>query len=157
MAQLDVSATKTSFLPGEWIEGKAIWQLDAPADWLEVRLLWFTQGKGDGDISIEDTLRIEAPTQNDSRTFRFRLPHAPYSFSGKLISLIWAVEVVADGAKDAARLEFSMSPDGREIELGSVETPFSSKEKAFQERKAAYTARRAGKQADNSQNSPWSS
>ena len=50
----------------------------------------------------------------------FVLPPAPYSFSGKLISLIWAVEVVAEGIKEASRLEFTLSPDGREITLSSA-------------------------------------
>ncbi len=139
MNQLDISITnrQTSFQPGAIIEGKIVWQLDKSVDWLEVRLLWFTQGKGDTDVSIEDRLRIPAPSLNDSRPFRFQLPAAPYSFSGKLISLIWAIEVVAEGVKDAARFEFTLSPDGREIELGTTTSHLSAKEKAMQERATA--------------------
>ena len=122
MNQLDISTrdNKERFLPGETLEGKASWQFDRDVDWLEIRLVWFTQGKGDTDISVEEITRVERPGPQDSKSFRFILPAAPYSFSGKLISLIWAVELVADGAKEEARLEFSMAPDGREIMLSST-------------------------------------
>ena len=147
MNRLDISTNhQTNFRPGEWIEGKAIWQLGKSADWLEVRLIWFTQGKGDADISIEDKLRIEAPALNDSRPFGFQLPAAPYSFSGKLISLIWAIEVVAQGIKDAARFEFTLSPDGREIELGTATNHLSDTEKALQSKAEAFAERMAAKQ-----------
>lgn len=122
MSHLDISTPgqQTAYRPGDWLEAKAVWQLDQDVEWLEVRLIWFTQGKGDSDVSVEDKLRIDKPPRQDSRAFRFPLPAAPYSFSGKLISLIWAVEIVAEGTKDAARLEFTLAPEGREVELGTV-------------------------------------
>ena len=162
MSQFDIAVAdrKTAYLPGEWLEGKANWQLDKSTDWIEVRLLWFTQGKGDNDISVEETIRVEAPSLSDSCPFRFQLPLAPYSFSGKLISLIWAVEVVAEGDKNAARYEFVLSPDGREIELGTVTTHLSDKEKALQTKAESWAGRVAQKQSaqsnPSSSSGPWS-
>jgi hypothetical protein len=46
------------------------------------------------------------------------LPLAPYSFSGKLISLIWGLELVLEPSQETARFEFTLSPTGEEIMLG---------------------------------------
>jgi hypothetical protein len=162
MSEFDIVVPdrKTNYQPGGWLEGKATWQLDKSADWIEVRLLWFTQGKGDSDISVEETVRVEAPPLSDSCPFRFQLPLAPYSFSGKLISLIWAVEIVAEGDKNAARYEFTLSPNGREIELGTVTSYLSDQEKALQTKAESWAGRFAEKQStkssSNSSSGPWS-
>ena len=58
---------------------------------------------------------VRETVQGEQRV-KFTLPAAPYSFSGKLISLIWAVELVADDS-DSARWEFVLGPDGAEILL----------------------------------------
>ena len=145
MNQLDLTTQdrKLFFRPGEWIEGRAEWQLDRDARSVEVRLIWFTRGKGDTDVSVLDSQRIDAPARSDSRAYRFRLPEGPYSFSGKLISLVWAIELVAEGIKEAARLEFTLSPDGREIELGSTTAHLSPREAALQQ-KAVDLAQKLG-------------
>ncbi|HEY0073405.1 MAG TPA: hypothetical protein VGB77_04825 [Abditibacteriaceae bacterium] len=157
MSQFDIAVpgNKTNYQPGDWLQGKATWQLDNNADWLEVRLLWFTQGKGDSDVSVEETVRVEAPSLSDSQPFRFQLPPAPYSFSGKLISLIWAIEIVTHNVKEAARFEFTLSPDGREIELGTVTAHLSDQEKALQTKAESWAGRLVQKQSE--QNSPTSS
>lgn len=155
MNQIDISTNQqTHFRPGGWIEGKATWQLDRSAAWLAIRLLWFTQGKGDADVSVEDEVRLEAPSLSDSHAFRFQLPAAPYSFSGKLISLVWAIEVVAAGVKEAARWEFVLAPDGQEIVLGTSTAHLSDKEKALQEKAGAWAERLAAKSQSGSSPSP---
>jgi hypothetical protein len=79
-------------------------------------LFWFTQGKGTEDVGVVAKEIVPSPGADGTHRVRFTLPEAPYSFSGRLISLIWAVELVADDA--AARWEFVLAPDGREIVLG---------------------------------------
>jgi hypothetical protein len=112
---------KTTFAPGETVEGVAEWMLDKAVEALELRLIWYTQGKGDADVSVEDSRRFEAPALTGSAPFRFALPEAPYSFSGKLISLSWALEFVVIPGEDAARLEFVLSPNGSEVLLAQEE------------------------------------
>jgi hypothetical protein len=113
---------KTKFLPGEAVEGLVTWQLDQPAEAIELRLFWYTRGKGDTDAVVVDRQRLEAPKPQDRRQFRFILPEAPYSFSGKLISLIWAIEMVVEPSGLTERLEITVSPTGQEIQL-SAGTP----------------------------------
>jgi hypothetical protein len=106
-----------SFLPGETVEGVASWHLDAPPQSIELRLFWYTEGKGDQDVQIVETVSFDQPGKDDRRAFRVRLPAGPYSFSGKLISLSWAFEVVAEPGARAGRCPLVISPAGREILL----------------------------------------
>jgi hypothetical protein len=107
----------TAFAPGEVMEGTASWQLEKPAQTVELRLFWYTRGKGDQDVGVVSTVPFPEPGLTDSRGFRIPLPAGPYSFSGKLISLLWALEVVAEPGSRAGRLEIIVSPTRREILL----------------------------------------
>lgn len=115
--QVDTADGRLSFLPGETVEGVASWHLDAPPASVEVRLFWYTEGKGDQDLRIVHTVQLERPEADDRRAFQVQLPAGPYSFSGKLISLTWALEVVAEPGSRAGRTPLVLSPTGREILL----------------------------------------
>ena len=45
------------------------------------------------------------------------MPESPYSFSGKLVSLLWALELVAEPSGDTERKDISITPTGTEISL----------------------------------------
>jgi hypothetical protein len=102
--------------PRDVIELRAQWAWDAPVDELEVRLFWYTIGKGREDFSVVELQSVESPLPNEARSFRFTLPEGPYSFVGKLALLQWAIELIA--GKSVARWEFTLGPEGRAIELG---------------------------------------
>lgn len=104
-----------AFRPGDTVEAVARWILPIIPKTFEARLFWFTRGKGSEDVSVVETIAFH-PTREGERTVRFRLPEAPYSFSGVLITLTWAIEIVADD--DAARWEFVVGPDSAEVRLG---------------------------------------
>jgi hypothetical protein len=119
---LALDLSRTEYRPREVVRGTASWRLDrAPSD-IEVRLFWFTRGKGTADASVIDKVRFHQPLAQDRQAFEIRLPDAPYSFSGKLISLIWAVEIVADPGKEHLLREIVIAPDAREIILPKIET-----------------------------------
>ena len=109
--------SKTRYRPGEEVGGRALWILDGPADAVEVRLFWYTQGKGDLDVSVAGTVRFDNPGRREQREFKFTLPPKPYSFSGKLVSLLWALEVVVLPSEETERLEIVVSPTGHEVFL----------------------------------------
>jgi hypothetical protein len=102
--------------PGSTVELIATWAMAKTPTSLEARLFWFTLGKGTPDTDIVATTRIAASAPSGERRVRFLLPMAPYSFSGRLISLIWSAELVADET-EGARWEFVLAPDGKEILL----------------------------------------
>lgn len=119
--RIDLEEGRTAFLPGEELTGTVSWSLDPgdePAESAEVHLLWFTRGKGTRDSAVIATERLEGPpSRSDRRDFRFRLPVGPYSVSGKLVSIVWGVEVVLDPGARAERIEIVVSPTGREVLL----------------------------------------
>ena len=115
--KLAIRNDQNTFRPGETVEGVAGWQLAQAPSSLEVRLFWRTQGKGTEDVELVATFPFENPQQEEARPFTFTLPHAPYSFSGKLISLLWALEIVAKPNNESFQLPITLSPTGEEIVL----------------------------------------
>ena len=108
---------RRSFRPGETIEGVAGWRLDQPPTSIELRLFWFTRGKGTEDVGIANQMNFSSPQLEEGRKFSFTLPPEPFSFSGQLVSLIWALELVAEPGEHSTRVEIIVSPTGEEILL----------------------------------------
>lgn len=107
----------TSFHPGDVVDGTVRWQLAEPPLEIELRLFWYTEGKGDQDIGVVQTVPFENPGAVDQRVFRVRLPDGPYSFSGKLITLSWGLEAVAQPGDRTGGCSIILSPTGEEIRL----------------------------------------
>ncbi len=122
MTWLDITTTdrRTVFAPGDVITGKAGWSLEEAPREVELRLFWYTSGKGDQDVVVVDTVRFDAPGHQDQRAFSLRLPDGPLSFSGTLITLAWALELVAQPGSETSRLDLLVTVIGREIRLSAV-------------------------------------
>jgi hypothetical protein len=106
---------RAAFSPGEPIAGIVTWSLPAIPKRVELRLFWFTRGKGTEDAQIVEQVAIDNPPIQGQHPFMFRAPNGPYSFSGKLISLIWGLEVLAEPKDRSDRIEIVCAPGGREI------------------------------------------
>lgn len=124
MLKIELTDGRRQRKPGEKIEVMAQWQLDEHADSVEARLVWSTQGKGTTDVQVVQQEQFDNPSLSENRRITFTLPESPYSFSGKLISLIWALELIAEPTGESDRFELTMSPSGEEIELHSSEDDF---------------------------------
>lgn len=114
-----LASGKGSFAPGETIHGTASWRLAEAPEGLEVRLFWYTAGKGQRDVGIVASQAIESNSREGRREFAFTTPKAPLSFSGRLISLIWAIELVRLPSGEAGRQEIVVSQTGDEIIIGT--------------------------------------
>lgn len=123
MIRLGLRENRTAFRPGETIGGAVLWELPKAPEIAEVRLIWFTRGKGTEDGAVVDTVRFDAPPAADTRQFSFQAPPAPYSFSGRLIALIWAIEFVAKPGDAFERTEIIIAPGAKEIALSSIPQP----------------------------------
>jgi hypothetical protein len=106
-----------SFRAGEEIVGAVAWQLDKAPQSVELRLFWFTRGKGTSDVKVVQTVRFDTPTLEEARPFQLAAPAEPHSFSGRLISLIWVLELVIEPDTQSDRLEIVISPTAEEIVL----------------------------------------
>lgn len=106
------------YSPGEEVAGTVRWRLpEPPRSGLEVRLFWSTRGRGDRDFAVVASEAIEAAAAHGEQRFRFQLPAGPYSFSGQLVSLLWAVELVAVDEDIAGHAELVMGPGGCEARI----------------------------------------
>ena len=120
--RLGLRDQRSTFSPGDELEGAALWEGTGKPELAEVRLLWFTRGKGTEDGAVVATETFADPQPGDTRQFRFRLPDAPYSFNGKLIALTWAVELVIEPGDHFQRVTFTMGPGGMEARLPADST-----------------------------------
>jgi len=112
--QLDLDGGAHDFKPGDPVAGRVSWNVDAAKSG-EVRLFWYTRGKGTDDVGLVETIVFADPQTIDQRAFRFTLPAAPYSFSGTLMSIVWAIEAIVEPGALVERREFVVSPSGREV------------------------------------------
>ncbi|MFK5923594.1 MAG: hypothetical protein QM496_15555 [Verrucomicrobiota bacterium] len=121
MAELGIKTEldNLAYTPGETLRGEVNWKVDLMknSDGGEVRLFYYTSGKGDRDVETIETHEVQIHSELGSQSFEFQLPNGPCSFSGKLVSLIWAVEFQVMESDETERVEFVLSPDGKEIDL----------------------------------------
>jgi hypothetical protein len=65
---------------------------------VEVSVLWFTEGKGEEDLSVHYFERripndVEDGDLRPMRRFRTRLPNSPLSYRGAILNIRWCVRV----------------------------------------------------------------
>ncbi len=124
--QIATAGAKRNYRPGEELSGVAGWLLERAPEKVELRLFWHTQGKGTEDVVVVETVPFGNPQPEEARPFQIRIPDAPYSFSGRLISLLWALELIVKPGNKSDRLEIVVSPTGEEILLDQSASPRKS-------------------------------
>ena len=128
--KIQTDLDNTEFTPGDTISGTLIWELPKEYESISLRLFWFTRGRGTQDVSIVDELSWQYPSFKGSEKFSFVLPTEPYSFSGKIISLTWALEAVTSPEETSLRKEFTLAPNGKEIALKQIAEPATKTKKS---------------------------
>lgn len=129
---LEIVDGRTAFEPSEEVELRAAWDLARAPDSIEVRMVWHTSGKGDRDMAVAKTVAIDSPAAIGEQRLAVILPRAPYSFSGKLISLLWGLELVALPVEESTRIEITLGPGASEVLIGAAkdDLTFSSQDDA---------------------------
>jgi len=117
MMNLELADDRKKYRPGERLEGVAFWDLGMAPKSIEVRLYWRTQGKGTVDVEVVRTVAFDGASASDRRPFGIELPPGPYSVSGKLVSIVWGVELVAEPKGESGNVEITISPTGEELRL----------------------------------------
>jgi len=114
-----ITLAKKELSPYETLEGSVSWQLDKEPKGLELRLFWFTRGRGDEEAEIVQVQQIGSE-QRGQRSFSFILPGSPWSVDGSLVSIVWGVELVDAKGTGLVLEEFTMGPGGRSTRLQVV-------------------------------------
>jgi len=115
--QIQIFEERTAFRPGETIAGKASWSLPVPPARIALELFWTTRGKGKVDTKVVESVPVDHPPASGEKAFNLKVPNEPYSFSGKLVSLLWGLRLVIHPSQEQAQVNLTISPTGQEINL----------------------------------------
>jgi hypothetical protein len=118
--KIELVENRTIYAPGERVSGKVSWNLEKFPRKAEVRLVWYTQGRGTADAGLAVSKTFEGAGQRDMRKFDFVLPEGPLSFNGQLITLKWALELSIEPGNRTEREEIVLTTQGKAIELAAV-------------------------------------
>jgi hypothetical protein len=121
--RIDIENGRTACAPGDTLAGHVTWSVDRDPSSAELRLFWYTSGKGTQNVGVVQTVPFDRPQRSDRRDFRMILPLAPYSCSGTLVSIVWAMELIVEPGSQTERVELTIAPGGNEVVLGSVTSP----------------------------------
>lgn len=121
---ITLNVERKDLRPFETVAGRVEWRLEAPPKDLELRLCWFTRGRAQEESETVEALPL-GDAASGLREFSFVLPGSPWSVSGRLIEIGWALEVVAKKQGGLALEELVVSPDRKVRELGEVLEPVS--------------------------------
>lgn len=114
--QLSLVNKPACYRPGDVVQCEVDWQLDQSPRLIELRLLWYTRGKGSADMQV--VAADQCPNLQVSGRWQIgiRIPDdAVCSYTGQLMSINWAVEVVAEKKLAFARQEIDISPTGAAV------------------------------------------
>lgn len=115
--QLTMREIGDGVLPGARIEGEVEWRSASDYTELIVSVFWYTEGRGTEDIGVVAEERIAISGTDGGQRVVFTLPTSPWSFSGRLITLGWAVEANLEPRGPTSRVEFVMAPERTERTL----------------------------------------
>lgn len=105
-----------NYQPNMTVTGEVLWDFKKKPRSLTLQLVWYTQGRGSKDKRVLEKQKI-ATSQRGMEAFQFELPEGPYSFSGKLISLTWAIECFSKSPSLLIQQDIIVSPNKAEIIL----------------------------------------
>ncbi len=110
----EIIPESTQYRPGETIQGRVAWETGPALRLAELRLFWFTRGQGNVDTETVETVSFDHPLSSDVREFSMTAPEFPFSFTGELISLHWALELILEPGESRMQ-ELVIAPEGRAI------------------------------------------
>jgi len=114
---LTIETDRQAYRPGESIVCRLAWRFVERPERIALSLLWYTEGKGDEDVAVLVRETLEDPGPDGQREFQLTAPAFPFSFSGQLITLTWALEALAEGVDGLERHPVVIAPEATELLL----------------------------------------
>jgi hypothetical protein len=105
---IEIQDNRTRFSPGETVAGRVNWN-GGHVESASVRLFWRTEGKGVQDVGLHAETSFDRPRSTDERTFSFVLPSGPLSYDGKILAIIWGLEVELLPGKQIGSIDIVVS------------------------------------------------
>lgn len=116
------------YTPGQTIAGTVSWTAESTTKRKKnVSICLFYKTSGRGTEEVHTVAETSWPKEQLQGSFEFTLPHQPYSFSGKLISLSWGLEAISSSQKETVIYDINLIPNGQAILLDALEEDNSGK------------------------------
>jgi len=117
MSTLTIHVDKEQFIPLEHIKGKVSWNVNEPPRCVTLHVGWHTAGRGTKDSCVEYEQEWTTDQLTGEEPFSFSLPHAPYSFAGKLIELMWYISLEVDKGDTYTLKDIVVGPKAQRVNL----------------------------------------
>lgn len=115
--QIQIDGERSAFRPQEMIGGEISWSLPVAPTQVTLELFWRTRGKGIVDVEVVQSVQVKSPPATGQQRFDLKVPNDPYSFSGKLVSLLWGLRLIIHPSQEQAQVNLTISPTAQEINL----------------------------------------
>ena len=112
--------TVDRFAPGETMVITLASDASSKTDPLTVQLGWFTEGRGTRDASVVWSEELAGLAPGADRTFEVRLPETPWTFSGRLVSVSWRLEVLDAKRQPLVAVPLVIAPGGQPVVLPEI-------------------------------------
>src|SRR5437016_2622761 len=113
--QIHIDEDRTAFRPGETIAGEVSWSLPVAPAQISLELFWTTRGKGQVDSEVVQSIQFKHPSASGDERFALKIPNGPFSFSGKLVSLLWGVRLVIHPSQEQAPSSWHIPAPAAEV------------------------------------------
>ena len=117
MDDITLDIHKTVFEPQDEVVGRVTWSLHRSPKVVTVTAGWYTQGRGSEDEQIEIEQKWRTDENRGVQGFVLPLSKSPYSYSGKLIEIIWYVSAKTKKGGLHTRTDIVVSPNGKPVTL----------------------------------------
>src|SRR4051812_14066741 len=102
--QINIDGAQSAFRPVESVNGSVSWALPVAPAQVSLELFWTTRGKGTVDSEVVQSKQIKYPAAAGEERFSLAIPNGPYSFSGKLVSLLWGLRLMIHPSQEQTQV-----------------------------------------------------
>jgi len=93
---------------GSQVRQRLEWLFESIPDYIEHRIVWIYRSPESEYETTVRTTRINAFDAQGRTSIDLQLPAGPYSYEGKLLSIDWAIDIVAYPSREKDRQHFSL-------------------------------------------------
>ena len=96
-SEIIIYSEKSSYVPGEKINGEVKWSCKKAPEQIILSLEWRTTGRGTSDSETVYKEKIPCSGEEGQVNFSIKAPYNyPPSYRGRLISILWRIKATAD-------------------------------------------------------------
>ena len=94
---------------------------------MQLRVAWNTSGPGHDRFGLAERETFVPEGRSGEKELSITLPEEPYSFSGGVLLIIWAFELIEFPSRESTRVVFVMGPGGKEVIADSLKKEWAAR------------------------------